>query len=156
MTSPSSAQARSSAPANDSSRRLVFSALTGLAALAVVLQGVWAGLFIQYHDTAHRAQRESWIGVHARGGEIALGLAVLATLWAIFCLRSRRDLIVGAVVLTVLLAVVAYIGGTITDDNMDSLTPLHIPLAMLTLAVAVWLPLRAKQHRPSLSERHHG
>lgn len=149
MTSPSPTRARSSTSTSDS-RRLVFVALTGLAALAVVLQGLWAGLFLQYHDAAHRAQRESWIGAHARGGEVALALAVLAALWAILRLRSRPDLIIGSVVLTVLLAVVAYVGSTITDDNKDYLTPLHIPLAMLSLAVAVWLSLRGKRRHRAL------
>jgi len=135
--------------AGDAQHRLVFTALTGLAALAVVLQGLWAGLFLQYHDAAHRAQRESWMGVHALGGEVAIALAVLATVWAIWRLRSRRDLVIGAAALTVLLIIVAYVGGLITDDEKDFLIPLHIPLALLTLALAVSLPLRAALHRPS-------
>jgi hypothetical protein len=44
-------------------------------------------------------------------GEVALGLAVLATAWAIFWLRSRPGLMIGAAALTALLIVVAYIGG---------------------------------------------
>ena len=152
MTSRASAQAPRSMSAGDSRSRLVFTALTGLAALAVVLQGVWAGLFLQYHGAAHRAQREGWIDVHARGAEVAIALGALATAWAIWRLRSRRDLIIGAAALTVLLIVVAYIGGLITDDDMDYLTPLHIPMAMLTLAVAVWLPLHARRHRANRAE----
>src|SRR3954454_24558982 len=152
MTSPSSAPEHSSMSAGDSQHRLVFTVLTGLAGLAVVLQGLWAGLFLQYHDVAHRAQRESWIGVHALGGEVAIGLAVLATIWPIWRLRSRRDLIIGAAALTVLLIVVAYIGGVITDDEKDSLIPLHIPLALIALVLAVSLSLRAARARPSLAE----
>jgi hypothetical protein len=138
--------------AGDSQHRRVFSVLTGLAALAVVLQGLWAGLFLQYHDEAQRAQRESWIGVHALGGEVAIALAVLATIWAIWRLRSRRDLVLGAGALTVLLIIIAYVGGLITDDDKDSLIPLHIPLALLALSLVVWLPLRAALHRPRLAE----
>ena len=156
MTSSSSARTRSSMSAGDSQHRRVFSVLTGLAALAVVLQGLWAGLFLQYHDEAHQAQRESWIGVHALGGEVAIALAVLATIWAIWRLRSRGDLVIGAAALTVLLIIVAYIGGLISDDDKDSLIPLHIPLALLTLSVAVWLPLRATLHRPSVTESQRG
>lgn len=111
MSSPSSARPRSSVPTDDTQRRMVFGALAGLAAFAVVLQGLWAGLFLQYHDAAHRAARQSWIAVHATGGEVALGLAVLATAWAIFWLRSRPGLMIGAAALTALLIVVAYIGG---------------------------------------------
>jgi hypothetical protein len=155
MTSPSSTREHSSVSAGDSQHRLVFTALTGLAALAVVLQGLWAGLFLQYHDAAHRAQRESWIDVHALGGEVAIALAALATIWAIWRLRSRRDLVIGAAALTVLLIIVAYIGGVITDDEKDSLIPLHIPLALVTLVLAVSLPLRAALHRPSPAEPQH-
>jgi heme A synthase len=147
MTSRTSARAHRPVSTGDSQSRLVFSALTGLAALAVVLQGVWAGLFIQYQGAAHQAERDSWIGVHARGGEVAIALAVLATIWAILRLRSRPGLVIGAAVLTVLLVVVAFIGGLITEDGKDVLTPLHIPLAMLTLATVVWLTLRAVRPR---------
>jgi heme A synthase len=84
-----------------------------------------------------------WIEVHARGGEVAIVLAVLAALWALFRLRSHRDLVIGAIVLAVLLVVEAYIGGLIHDDGVDALTPVHLPLALLLMGLTVWLPLRA-------------
>jgi hypothetical protein len=60
-------------------------------------------------------------------------------------LRRRRDLVLGSIVLTVLLVLEAYIGGLIRDDGMDSLTPVHVPLALLVMGVAVWLPFRARR-----------
>lgn len=45
---------------------------------AVLLQGVWAGIFLE-HD-GERDAASSWIDVHARGGDIAL--ALLATIVA--------------------------------------------------------------------------
>jgi heme A synthase len=127
MTAPASAPART--PVDDAGRRRVYSALTGLAALAVLLQGLWAGI------------------VHAHGGEVAILLALLATVWALARLRGRRDLVLGAIALTVLLVLEAYIGGLIRDDEKDSLTAVHVPLAMLLMALVVWLTFRAARER---------
>jgi heme A synthase len=63
--------------------------------------------------------------------------------WALFRLRSRKDLLYGAIVLVVLLVLEGYLGGLIRDEGKDSLTPIHIPLPMFLMAVSVWLPLRA-------------
>lgn len=62
--------------------------LLGLTALAVLLQAVWAGIFLE-HDGGRDAA-SSWIDVHARGGEIAIVLASLATVVAVVnCVRAR-------------------------------------------------------------------
>ncbi|HEY6797789.1 MAG TPA: hypothetical protein VI248_24195 [Kineosporiaceae bacterium] len=122
-----------------------FSALTGLVALTVLLQGLWAGIFLQ-HD-GQRDAAGNWIEVHARGGEVAIVLAVLATAYAVFRLRARRDLWIGGAVLTVLLILEAYLGGLIADAGKDALTVVHIPLAMAIMALAVWLPVRAARRR---------
>jgi hypothetical protein len=128
-------------------RSTAFSILVGLAALAVLLQGLWAGIFLE-HDGARDAAG-SWIEVHATGGEVAIALAALATVAGFVQLRERRDLWVGSLVLTALLVLEAYLGGLIRDDGVDSLTAVHIPLAMALMALAVWLPLRASP--PSLT-----
>ena len=70
-------------------------------------------------------------------------LAALATAWAFWRLRARRDLWLGSLVLTVLLVVEAYLGGLIRDDGKDSLTAVHVPLALALMGLAVGLPLRA-------------
>jgi hypothetical protein len=143
MTAPASAPART--PVDDAGRRRVYSALTGLAALAVLLQGLWAGIFLE-HD-GQRDDASGWIDVHAHGGEAAILLALLATVWALARLRGRRDLVLGAIALAVLLVIEAYIGGLIRDDGKDSLTAIHVPLAMLLMGLAVWLPFRAARER---------
>jgi MFS family permease len=144
MTAPASAPART--PVDDAGRRRVYGALTGLAALAVLLQGLWAGIFLE-HDGG-RDGASGWIDVHAHGGEVAILLALLATVWALARLRGRRDLVFGAIALTVLLVLEAYIGGLIRDDEKDSLTAVHVPLAMLLMALVVWLTVRAARERP--------
>ncbi len=139
MNAPAAAPARFSV--DDAGRRRIYQALTGLAALAVLLQGLWAGIFLE-HD-GHRDDAEGWIDVHARGGEVALLLAALAAVWALARLRARRDLVAGSLALTLLLALEAYLGGLIRDDDVDALTIVHVPLALLLMALAVWLPFQA-------------
>lgn len=123
----------------------LFSALVGLAALAVLLQGLWAGLFLE-HDGQRNAS-ESWINVHATGGEVAIVLSALAAVAAFWKLRERRELWIGSAVLVVLLILESYLGGLIRDQHKDSLTAVHIPLAMAIMALAVWLPFRSASAR---------
>ena len=127
-------------PATD--RNTLFSVLVGVTALAVLLQGLWAGIFLE-HD-GRRNAASSWIDVHARGGDIAIVLAALATVVAVVKLRHRRDLVIGTAVLTVLLVLEAYLGGLIRDDSKDTLTAVHVPLGMAIMALVVWIPLRAR------------
>jgi heme A synthase len=117
----------------------LFSILIGLSTLLVLLQGLWAGLFI------HEGQDydDSWVTVHATGGEVAIALAFVATVVAIVKLRSRRDIVVASVAYTVLLVLEAYLGGLIGDHAR--LTAVHIPLAMALMGLAVWLPVRASR-----------
>ena len=124
-------------------RNPLFSALIGLAALAVLLQGLWAGIFLE-HD-GERDAAQSWIDVHARGADVAILLAALATVVALWKLRERKDLWIGSGLLTVVLILESYIGGLIRDASKDTLTAVHVPLAMLLMGLVVWLPLRARQ-----------
>ena len=121
----------------------VYSALIGLASLVVLLQGLWAGIFLE-HD-GERDAASSWIDVHARGADLAILLGVLATVYAFWKLRARTDLWIGSLVFTVLLVLEAYLGGLIRDDGQDTLTAVHVPLAMALMGLAVWLPLRARR-----------
>ncbi len=129
-------------------RSVLFNVLLGLTALAVLLQAVWAGIFLE-HD-GERDAASSWIDVHARGGEIAIVLALLATIVALVRLRHRKDLCIGSAALTVLLVLEAYIGGLIVDDSKDTLTAVHIPLGMAIMALVIWLPMRARSGRTAL------
>lgn len=129
-------------------RSTLFNVLIGLAAVAILLQGLWAGVFLE-HD-GERDAASSWIDLHARGGDIAIGLALLATVVAIVTLRSRKDLVFGSAALTVLLVVEAYIGGLIVDASKDTLTAIHVPLAMAIMGLAIWLPLRTRTPRTAV------
>ena len=149
MTSVTTRPATDLAPERGAAAYRIFSVLTGVAALAVLLQGLWAGIFLQ-HD-GQRDNEASWIDIHARGGEVALLFAAVATIWVFIRLRQHRDLLIGGAVLTVLLVLEAFIGGLIRDQSKDVLTAVHVPLGMAIMGLAVWLPVRAAHHRPEVS-----
>ncbi len=117
-----------------------YSALVGLAALGVLLQALWAGLFVQ----EGQPYEERWVEVHALDADLTIAAAAISTLLAVVLLRRRRkDLVVGSAVFTVVLIAEAYVGGEVGDHA--GLTALHFPLAMALMALAVWLPLRARR-----------
>ena len=128
---------RTDRTASSRDRNPLYSSVIGLASLAVLLQGLWAGLFIQ----EGKAYKDNWVTVHAHGGEVALALTVIATVVAFVKLRSRKDLLIGSAAMVVLLLIESYIGGEIGDH--PRLTIIHIPLAMALMALSVWLPMRA-------------
>jgi len=80
-----------------------------------------------------------------RVSEVAIVFAFAATAYAFARMRARRDLWLGGAALTVLLIVESYVGGLIKDQSKDSLTAVHVPIAMVLMGLAVWLPLRAMQ-----------
>jgi heme A synthase len=115
----------------------LFSTLIGLATLGVLLQGLWAGLLVREGEE----YRESWVHVHAIDGEVTIVLALVATIVAVVRMRAtRRDLVVGSAVFTVLLVLQAYLGGLI--GGSPGVTAIHFPLAMALMGMAVWLSLR--------------
>ena len=128
---------------SETTRDPIFSALTGLVALVVLFQFVFAGVFLRYDG--QRDASESWINAHAWGAHIGTVLAVITAIYAVVRLRARKDLLVGSVLLAVLFLVESYIGGAIRDDGKDSWTAVHVPIAFLLTSLVVWLPLRARK-----------
>jgi hypothetical protein len=120
-----------------------------VSALAIVLQGLWAGIFLE-HD-GQRDSAGSWIDVHATGGEVAIFFSGLAAVVAFLGLRDRKPLWIGAGTLTALLVGEAYIGGLIRDNGKDSLTPVHVPLAIAIMALATWLCAHSFAQRGDLT-----
>lgn len=120
----------------------LYNRLIGLTAAAVLLQGLWAGIFLE-HD-GRRDDASIWIDVHARGADLAILLAAAATVAAFLTLRARRDLWLGSSLLTLLLLVEAYLGGLIREQSKDTLTAVHVPLAMAIMGLVVWLTLRTR------------
>jgi hypothetical protein len=139
MTDAATGTSTSTAPTPP--RSVAFSALVGLAALVIILQGVTAGIFLE-HD-GKRDSATTWIHLHAAGGYLAVLLAIAAAIVALLKLRERPDLLIGSGAFAILLVVEVGIGSAI-HSGTDWLTAIHVPLAMAIVALAVWLPLRAR------------
>ena len=88
---------------------------------------------------------DTWVGVHATGALITLLLAVATTVVAVVRHRSRRDLWGGALILTVLLIVELGLGSAISDGKSGVAAAIHVPLALVIMALTVWVPLRARR-----------
>ena len=122
----------------------VFAALVGLTTLAILLQAVFAGEFVD------RATTGGWLSAHNANAVVVVALAVITAIYAAAVMRSSaRPLVIGSVVLAVLLIVQTVIGHAITDDNDNGLLVIHIPLAMLVFGLAIWLSAKARSLRRS-------
>ncbi len=123
-------------------RSPLFGAVTGLLALDVLLQGLWAGIFLQ------RGEHHGWVTTHSVGGLVAVVLALASVVVAAVQLRGRRDLLAGSVVVLVL--VIAEYGiGQAVSGGTRGLTAVHVPLALVVMAGVTWLPLRARAGAPA-------
>lgn len=122
-------------------RSLLFNALLGLTTLAILLQGVWAGIFLE-HD-GKRDAASAWLNAHAASANVAVALALAATIVAAVRLRPRKDLVRGSAALTVLL-ITETVLGHVAHSGTDTLTAVHVPLAMAIIALAVRLSVRAR------------
>ncbi|WP_040337199.1 hypothetical protein [Candidatus Blastococcus massiliensis] len=116
----------------------VHSALVGLASLGVLLQGVWAGLFMGGYDYG------TWASVHQHGGEATVALAFLATVAAVVWLRHRTAVVVVGTTLLFVLLVVQWLVGMAIDGSSWAVV-VHVPLAMLLMGLAFWLPTQARR-----------
>ncbi|GIG30170.1 hypothetical protein [Cellulomonas marina] len=141
-TGPATGSTTGPAPAPVTNK--AYGALVGIASLGILLQGLWAGLFMAAWGGGGQSA-DTWEFVHARGADVTLLVSVAALVLAVTKLKARRDLVVGTVVLVALLVLEYVLGSLMADAGAASLTAVHVPLAMLLMAVAVWLPLR---HRP--------
>ena len=120
----------------------LFSAFAGLTSLGVLLQGLWAGLFVPVGKGG--PYKDTWVDVHNWDARITLLLALLTAVVGFVTVRARRDLWLGAIVLTVLVAVEVGLGSAISDGGSEGAAAVHIPLALVIMALTVWLPLRAR------------
>jgi hypothetical protein len=125
----------------------LYASVIGLTSLVILLQGLWAGLFIREgKDFDATSAQSNWVEVHDWGARTAIVLAFASFVVAVWRLRIRKDLVVGTGALLLLLLVEAYIGGEIGDHG--SWPTVHIPLAMGLMGLSVWLPSRAVRSRP--------
>jgi hypothetical protein len=111
-----------------------FTLLVALTSLAVLVQGITAGLFVNQEG------RDGWVTVH---GVIADVTWVSALGTAIVGFRTVRRMHHRLWLLTALLFVLALaqtgVGHLITDGGMDGLIIVHVPLAMVIFGLTIWL-----------------
>ena len=120
----------------------LYASVVGVTALVILLQGLWAGLFVREgQDFDATSSQSTFVEVHDWGGRAAIVLALVSLLVAVWRLRSRPSLVVGSAALLVLVMLESFLGGGIGDH--PSWPSLHIPLAMALMALSVWLPFRA-------------
>jgi hypothetical protein len=119
-----------------------YAALVGLVSLAILLQGVFAGVFIQ--PGAHSGALDA----HMVNADVAVGISFAALLYAVVLLRGTgRALGIGSGVLFLLLVALDAIGHAITDSGDDDLTAVHVPLALLAFGLTIWLSVRVRSQR---------
>lgn len=127
------------APAADATARRAHpahSALVGLTSLGVLLQGLWAGLFLGGSDDPG-----TWRDVHEYGADATVTIAALATIAAFVWLRHRIAVLVGTTLLFVLLVVEMLLGMAESSWAIA----VHVPLALILMGLAVWLPTQARR-----------
>jgi heme A synthase len=118
-------------------RSPLYASVIGLAGLGILLQAVWAGMFIREGQDF----RDNWVTVHSIGATVVDVLALIAVVVAFVQLRARRDVVIGTIVFLVLLVLEGVVGGFIGDT--PGLEVIHFPLALLLMALTAWLSLRA-------------
>ena len=114
-----------------------FSALVGLTTLGVLLQGLWAGLFMREGN-----DYGAWLAVHQHAAEATIVLALLATVAAVVWMRHRTPVVAATAALLVLL-VVEYFLGRAGNESVGVV--FHVPLALLLMGLAVYLPVLARR-----------
>ncbi len=114
-----------------------FNALVGVTTLGIFLQAITAGEFVSQE---HRA---GWISAHDIIGNATLVVALVTAILGVVSLRRSSPAIAWAsVALFVLLVLQIVIGHLITDGKQDGWIGVHVPLAFVIFAIAIWLSVR--------------
>lgn len=129
-------------PARDPEITPAYRRLVGWLAVVVLLQALWAGFFLE--RDGQRDNATGWVYLHAVGAGVAILLAGAATAVAYALMRTRRDLLLASGALTALLLLQTYLGSLIRGGQ-ESLTAVHVPLALGIMGLAAWLVLRVRR-----------
>jgi hypothetical protein len=74
----------------------LYASVIGLTSLAVLLQGLWAGLFVREgKDFDATSAQANWVQVHDWGARIAIVLAFASLVVAVWRLRARKEVLLG-------------------------------------------------------------
>jgi len=138
MTTAAQTPASSTAP-----RGLrLFNALIGVTTLGIFVQAVTAGEFVS------QEHRDGWITAHNIAASATIVVALVTAVVGLVLVRATdRVLAWSSLVLFVLLVLQTVLGHLITDAEADGWIGVHVPLAFVIVALAVWLAVRGAQVR---------
>jgi Mn2+/Fe2+ NRAMP family transporter len=120
----------------------LFNALVGVTTLGIFVQAITAGEFVSQKD------RDGWISAHDISANATIVAALVTAVIGLVLVRATdRALAWSSLVLFVLLLVQTMLGYLITDAHADGWIGVHVPLAFVIVALAVWLAVRGAQMR---------
>ena len=120
----------------------LFNALIGVTTLGIFVQAVTAGEFVS------QEHRDGWITVHNISANATIVVALITAIVGLALVRATdRVLAWASLVLFVLLVLQTVLGHLITDAEADGWIGVHVPLAFVIVALAVWLAVRGAQVR---------
>jgi Mn2+/Fe2+ NRAMP family transporter len=136
------AAAQTPAPSTAPRGLRLFNALIGVTTLGIFLQAVTAGEFVSQKD------RDGWITVHNIVANATIVVALVTAVVGLVLVRATdRVLAWSGLVLFVLLVIQTVLGHLITEGKADGWIGVHVPLAFVVIALAVWMSIRGAQVR---------
>jgi hypothetical protein len=125
----------------------LFSVLVGVATLAIIVQAVTAGLFVD------RRGSDAWVTVHGAIADVTWVTALALAIVAYRTIRATHHrLWLGSALLFVLTLAQTGIGHLITDQGVDWLLVVHIPLALAIFGLTIWLATTVSWRRRTALE----
>lgn len=120
----------------------LFVVTLALATALVFLQAVIAGVFVNQDG------RDGWVTVHGVVADVTWVAALVAAVVGLARVRRTRPVLAwGAAALFVLTLAQTGIGHLITEQGMDGLIVVHVPLAVLIFGLATWLMIALRRVR---------
>ena len=122
-----------------------FAALVGLVSLAILVQAVLAGIFIQ--PGAHKGA----LNAHDVNADVTIGLSLIAMIYALVLLRRPgRSLAIGSVVLFVLLVIQDSLGHTRSPARATTASP-RFTCRSRSVAFGQWTICQLSLHARALA-----
>lgn len=135
--------AQTPAPATSAPRGLrLFNALIGVTTLGIFVQAITAGEFVS------QEHRDGWITAHNISANVTILVALVTAVVGLALVRATDKVLAwSSLVLFVLLILQTVLGHLITEGEADGWIGVHVPLAFVIVALAVWLAVRGAQVR---------
>jgi len=135
--------AQTPAPSGSAPRGLrLFNALIGVTTLGIFVQAITAGEFVS------QEHRDGWITAHNISANVTILVALVTAVIGLVLVRATDKMLAwSGLVLFALLILQTVLGHLITEGEADGWIGVHVPLAFVIVALAVWLAVRGAQVR---------